>query len=85
MQKQRDPLGIYEYFLILLTLASIAGMFYFAGVAYAAQQRLSHAALIEHEGDGETVMITRDGEVVSEWEPRDGEVYDVLDEALHEE
>lgn len=68
---------------MLLTLAAIGGMFYFAGVAYNLHQRLYHAAMIEHEGVGETVMITHHGKVISEWEPKDGDIYGALDDALH--
>lgn len=73
----------YEYFLLLLTLCCVLMAGYYADKARDLQTRFDRAAVIEHEGKGEWIMIRHKGEVVSEWQPKDGKVYEVLDEALH--
>ncbi len=63
--------------LILTTALSLATAFYFAAQA----QR--GAIVVQHEGCGEWIELSRGGVVVSEWQPSDGAVYEALDGALH--
>ena len=74
----------WEYLLMLLTLGSISSAMMWNERATALQKQLDQALIIEHTGRGEEIVIRRGEAVMGEWEPRDGEVYEVLDEALHE-
>lgn len=64
-------------------MASLCTAHHFAGRVVEMEGRLNRAAMIEHTGRGEDIVITYRGEVMSEWEPRDGEIYQTLDESLH--
>jgi hypothetical protein len=74
----------WEYFLMVLTVVSAVSAMGYAGKAYNLQRQLESAVIIEHLGQDEEIVIRRGTSFITEWEPRDGEVYQILDEALHE-
>lgn len=68
--------------LILVAAASIAAACFFAGQAYQMRANLRDVAIVRYESDGTTIEVDRNGRVMSEFEPADGEIYDRLNAAL---